>query len=101
MSDLIERLKLPWPPGEGVGEAIIQAWVIDLCAEAATALAEAEAEIERQQVMLDRALEASFNDKARADRLEALLPERGPGETDAEYERRLLSIRERLSRRMP
>ena len=71
MSDLIERRKLPWPPGENVGEATIQAWVIDLCAEAATALAEAQATIARQQVMLDRALEASFDDKARADRAEA------------------------------
>ena len=38
---------------------------------AAAALAEAQATIARQQVMLDRALEASFDDKARADRAEA------------------------------
>lgn len=101
MSDLIERLR-KWGNSFGLAQHYLGTKSArEDCAEAATALAEAEAEIERQQVMLDRALEASFNDKARADRLEALLPERGPGETDAEYERRLLSIRERLSRRMP
>lgn len=35
------------------------------------ALADAEAAIAHQQVMLDRALEAGFDDKARADRAEA------------------------------
>lgn len=43
--------------------------------EAATALAESQATIARQQALLDRALEQSFNDKARADRMEAALRE--------------------------
>lgn len=38
---------------------------------AISAMTEAQATIARQQVMLDRALEASFDDKARADRAEA------------------------------
>lgn len=39
--------------------------------KAESALSEAATTIARQQVMLDRALEASFDDKARADRAEA------------------------------
>lgn len=67
MSDLIERLRFcaNLHPQVGYPENG------KLFAEAATALAEAEADIARQQVMLDRALEASFDDKARADRAEA------------------------------
>ena len=67
MSDLIERLRFcaNLHPQVGYPENG------KLFAEAATALAEAQATIARQQVMLDRALEASFDDKARADRAEA------------------------------
>ena len=66
MSDLIERLRFcaNLHPQVGCPENG------KLFAEAATALAEAAATIARQQVMLDRALEASFDDKARADRAE-------------------------------
>lgn len=66
MSDLIERLRFcaNLHPQVGYPENG------KLFAEAATALAEAAATIARQQVMLDRALEASFDDKARADRAE-------------------------------
>ena len=71
MSDLIERLER-WGRDEGLQNHFIGSRSARKdCAEAATALAEAQATIARQQVMLDRALEASFDDKARADRAEA------------------------------
>jgi len=73
MSDLIERLRGGVPTTAQIFRGLtfdMQATVY-LLSEAATALAEAEATIARQQVMLDRALEASFDDKARADRAEA------------------------------
>ena len=73
MSDLIERLRGGVPATAQIFRGLtfdMQATVY-LLSEAATALAEAEATIARQQVMLDRALEASFDDKARADRAEA------------------------------
>lgn len=71
MSDLIERLER-WGRDEGLQNHFIGSRSARKdCAEAATALAEAEATIARQQVMLDWALEASFDDKARADRAEA------------------------------
>lgn len=73
MSDLIERLLGGVPTTAQIFRGLtfdMQATVY-LLSEAATALAEAEATIARQQVMLDRALEASFDDKARADRAEA------------------------------
>lgn len=66
MSDLIERLRLT----ASYSNTMRQDWTREML-EAATALAEAAATISRQQVMLDRALEASFDDKARADRAEA------------------------------
>ena len=78
MSDLIERLER-WGRDEGLQNHFIGSRSARKdCAEAATALAEAEATIARQQVMLDRALEASFDDKARADRAEAALRECPP-----------------------
>jgi hypothetical protein len=71
MSDLIERLER-WGRDEGLQNHFIGSRSARKdCAEAAAALAEAEATIARQQVMLDWALEASFDDKARADRAEA------------------------------
>ena len=71
MSDLIERLR-KWGNSFGLAQHYLGTKSArEDCAEAATALAEAEATIARQQVMLDRALEASFDDKARADRAEA------------------------------
>jgi len=71
MSDLIERLER-WGRDEGLQNHFIGSRSARKdCAEAATALSEAQATIARQQVMLDRALEASFDDKARADRAEA------------------------------
>ena len=64
MSDLIERLER-WGKDEGLQNHFIGSRSARKdCAEAATTIA-------RQQVMLDRALEASFDDKARADRAEA------------------------------
>jgi len=71
MSDLIERLR-KWGNSFGLAQHYLGTKSArEDCAEAATALAEAQATIARQQVMLDRALEASFDDKARADRAEA------------------------------
>ena len=71
MSDLIERLR-KWGNSFGLAQHYLGTKSArEDCAEAATALAEAEATIARQQVMLDRALAASFDDKARADRAEA------------------------------
>lgn len=60
----------------------------------AAALTEALATIARQEAELAAAREEVAQ-------LRALLPERGYGEDDAMYERRLLSIRERTSRRVP
>ena len=71
MSDLIERLR-KWGNSFGLAQHYLGTKSArEDCAEAATALAEAQATIARQQVMLDRALDASFDDKARADRAEA------------------------------
>lgn len=73
MSDLIERLRGGVPTTAQIFRGLtfdMQATVY-LLSEAATALSEAQATIARQQVMLDRALEASFDDKALADRAEA------------------------------
>ena len=64
MSDLIERLER-WGKDEGLQNHFIGS------RSARKDCAEAAATIARQQVMLDRALEASFDDKARADRAEA------------------------------
>jgi len=64
MSDLIERLER-WGRDEGLQNHFIGS------RSARKDCAEAAATIARQQVMLDRALEASFDDKARADRAEA------------------------------
>lgn len=70
MSDLIERLRASRSVWSNEGGKVH--WrPSDIENEAATALAEAQATIARQQVMLDRALAASFDDKARADRAEA------------------------------
>ncbi|HRH13441.1 MAG TPA: hypothetical protein PK225_03720 [Azonexus sp.] len=64
MSDLIERLR-KWGEGESLARHFLGTRPArEDCAEAAATIA-------RQQVMLDRALEASFDDKARADRAEA------------------------------
>lgn len=64
MSDLIERLR-KWGEGESLTRHFLGTKSArEDCAEAAATIA-------RQQVMLDRALEASFDDKARADRAEA------------------------------
>ena len=63
MSDLIERLR-KWGEGESLARHFLGTRPArEDCAEAAATIA-------RQQVMLDRALEASFDDKARADRAE-------------------------------
>jgi len=63
MSDLIERLR-KWGEGESLTRHFLGTKSArEDCAEAAATIA-------RQQVMLDRALEASFDDKARADRAE-------------------------------
>jgi len=64
MSDLIERLER-WGKDEGLQNHFIGS------RSARKDCAEAAATIARQQVMLDRALDASFDDKARADRAEA------------------------------
>lgn len=69
MDDLVEWFAEA--NGFSQGRAAPHKWVL----QAEQELRIQAATIARQQVVLDRALEASFNDKARADRLDAALRE--------------------------